>query len=53
MALALEQVHAVEAETFYFNNGVGRFGARLRGGGVDEKGSCRAGAVVDVWNLRR
>lgn len=53
MTFTLEQIHAVEAKAFYSDDGVGRFGAWLGSGGVDEEGGCRAGAIFHVWNLKR
>lgn len=53
MTFTLEQIHAVEAKAFYSDDGVGRFGAWLGSGGIDEEGGCRAGAIFHVWNLKR
>ena len=51
MAFALEQVHAVETEALYLDDGVGGSGLWFGGVGVDEEGGCRAGAISYVWYL--
>lgn len=51
MSFALEQIHTVEAEAFYFDDGVSGFGVWFGCGGIDEEGTCGAGAILDVWNL--
>ena len=49
MSFALEKVHAVEAEAFDLDDGVGGSGLWFGGIGVDEEGGCRARAISDVW----
>jgi len=49
VAFALEEVHAVEAEGFDFDEGAGGVGGGLGGFVVDEEGGYGACAAVDVW----
>jgi len=44
----LEEIHAVEAEAFYFHQGLRAGGGGDRGGGIDVEGGDTAFAAVDV-----
>lgn len=55
MALSLDQVHAVEAEGFDFNEGLARLGLGERRVGVDEEvvgGAFAVSYVCFIWGVR-
>lgn len=53
MPLALQQVHAIQSESFYFNESLGAALDYLGfwGGIVDEEGVCGPFTSLDIWGI--